>query len=645
MDKLEQSFSVLIDLNDPSKIINKFETYETLRLCLNLVNLNQEKMSFINLTISKNYHQILANLFCYIESIKSNINFDECTNIFTKSTNFQDRTLSEQCVLILIFLDKLFNQYFLLSIELRRFFSTINPIYNKTYLSCFISFIDDTNFIDNFIKCFKSFDGFINTIQNLSVSADECKNVWQETKAVDILLKFASNYQKFSIESYAVVAYIASDEDLERMTIISEIISKFANLAIKCIDDTGKIKYDQEFKDVDNKNKIFYISAVSLGNGFDLSIDVLLLSLFYFAINEKLKFDIYNNDDLKQSLKKIIYTGLDVEKHFAIQLLSQLAFNNQVREDIKLDLDFINYIESIKEKDLKFIRLKKSCENILWILKEENKPYKKIEAENIKQNKHIMISYNSASRQICLKIKSELEKNNFKVWIDVEEIHGSSLDSMARAVEQAECVLMCVTEKYRQSVNCKSEAEYASKLHKKVIPIILEKGYEKVTGWLGILMGTKIFVDFCKHDFDTAIQLLIKQIKLLNDDKILNNISLNENVKPVTEMNSINNTNNKIFNNNSNLSNLVGKMKHINIDEPKNWDFNKVRECLESKNLHKIYQILSDQIDGKLLYQLYEMKVYTPEFYYKSLTKNDLLDMKMVIDLSKLLSDLFEKDK
>lgn len=66
--------------------------------------------------------------------------------------------------------------------------------------------------------------------------------------------------------------------------------------------------------------------------------------------------------------------------------------------------------------------------------------------------------------------------------MDVSDIHGSSLDSMAKAVENSYCVLMCITEKYRQSVNCQSEAQYAYKLGRPIIPCILQKGYENVTG-------------------------------------------------------------------------------------------------------------------------------------------------------------------
>ena len=46
----------------------------------------------------------------------------------------------------------------------------------------------------------------------------------------------------------------------------------------------------------------------------------------------------------------------------------------------------------------------------------------------------------------------------------------------------AYCVLICVTEKYRQSLNCQAEAQYAFKLNKHIIPLIMEKGYENCKG-------------------------------------------------------------------------------------------------------------------------------------------------------------------
>ena len=85
---------------------------------------------------------------------------------------------------------------------------------------------------------------------------------------------------------------------------------------------------------------------------------------------------------------------------------------------------------------------------------------------------------NRDSRGMCQKIQTALENQNLKVWIDIDRISGSSLESMALAVENSFCVLICMTEKYKQSPNCRAEAEYTFTLNKPIIPLIMEKDYK-----------------------------------------------------------------------------------------------------------------------------------------------------------------------
>ncbi len=72
---------------------------------------------------------------------------------------------------------------------------------------------------------------------------------------------------------------------------------------------------------------------------------------------------------------------------------------------------------------------------------------------------------------------------------------------------------MCMSETYKQSANCQSEAEYAFKRKKHIIPIKM-KGDYIADGWLGFILGTRIYIDFAKHDFEKAIILLHNEIQL-----------------------------------------------------------------------------------------------------------------------------------
>ena len=42
-----------------------------------------------------------------------------------------------------------------------------------------------------------------------------------------------------------------------------------------------------------------------------------------------------------------------------------------------------------------------------------------------------------------------MRERGFGVWMDTEMMSGSTLDAMAAAVEDAYCVLICITERYK----------------------------------------------------------------------------------------------------------------------------------------------------------------------------------------------------
>ena len=77
---------------------------------------------------------------------------------------------------------------------------------------------------------------------------------------------------------------------------------------------------------------------------------------------------------------------------------------------------------------------------------------------------------------------------------------------MAEAIENASVVLMCVSEKYYLSPSCRLEAEYAVKLQKPIIPLIMQQDFTPV-GWLGAIIGEWTYQEF--------------KISLVNQDLIL----------------------------------------------------------------------------------------------------------------------------
>ena len=67
-----------------------------------------------------------------------------------------------------------------------------------------------------------------------------------------------------------------------------------------------------------------------------------------------------------------------------------------------------------------------------------------------------MISYDWGHKALVRTVYDQLEHSGFKVWIDFKQMGGSTLQAMAEAVENASVVLVCVSQRYKDSPNCRA---------------------------------------------------------------------------------------------------------------------------------------------------------------------------------------------
>ena len=57
-----------------------------------------------------------------------------------------------------------------------------------------------------------------------------------------------------------------------------------------------------------------------------------------------------------------------------------------------------------------------------------------------------------------------------------------------------------------------SEGEYTYQRGKPLVPLMMQRRY-KPDGWLGMLMGVKLYINFDgKYEFDKAYQMLMKEM-------------------------------------------------------------------------------------------------------------------------------------
>ncbi|CAF1116538.1 unnamed protein product [Rotaria sordida] len=242
----------------------------------------------------------------------------------------------------------------------------------------------------------------------------------------------------------------------------------------------------------------------------------------------------------------------------------------------------------------KLTEIKKNCSNetirkaargILWNLNSDRD--KQIFTEKCDSTTFdIMISYSHKDKQICKHLYEQLIRTGYRVWIDFDQIHGNVMDAMVQAIEQSRTIIICMSEQYRRSNYCRAEAEYAFQRRLKIVPVLLQEHY-KPDGWLLFLIGQSLYVDFTKHEFPIAIEMLIKEIKALHMQD-LHNIEVQSNQSALLALPpSV-----------PRLQPLSGA--ELRPENVQNWTTAQVGDWLKDNNLLELAQLLSD-VDGQTL--------------------------------------------
>ena len=181
----------------------------------------------------------------------------------------------------------------------------------------------------------------------------------------------------------------------------------------------------------------------------------------------------------------------DEEKGCATRALWMLAFDDSNKEAIRQKeegaMDILQQLQHSENP-----QVQRAAAGALWEL--EGKTVRHSERIESTGN-HVMISYQWDSQKVLVELKNRLRASGYRVWMDLEQIGGSTLDAMAKAVENSSVVLVCVSERYKESPNCRAEAKYAFQLRKEIIPLMMQRNYMP-DGWLGIIAGEKF-----RHDF------------------------------------------------------------------------------------------------------------------------------------------------
>ena len=312
-----------------------------------------------------------------------------------------------------------------------------------------------------------------------------------------------------------------------------------------------------------------------------------------------------------QVLVSIIKTSNDKsERASAVNALWVLAFDENNKKAITQDKEALDILRGLQQSDDPEVQ--NAAAGALWEL--EGKTARNSEMTKATGN-HVMISYQWDSQEVLVEVKDRLQASGYRVWMDLEQMGGSTLEAMARAVENSSVVLVCLSHQYKESPNCRSEAEYAYQLRKDIIPLMMQQNY-KPDGWLGMIVGTKLWIDLRNiFNVEAAIGKLMRELGDRGRENQGNGLTV-EHEKPVEKGQELN----------SALSGVA------------EWTADEVQDWLQNIGLDEVCKPVLPKLNGKVLIYLYALRGECPDYFYRCLETN--LNLRDMFDLFKFREEL-----
>jgi len=119
-------------------------------------------------------------------------------------------------------------------------------------------------------------------------------------------------------------------------------------------------------------------------------------------------------------------------------------------------------------------------------------------------DKVVFISYNWGHQKEVVRLSNDLKAAGYKIWLDVDQMAGSTVEAMADGLDSASVVIVDISPQYKESPNCRLEGMYAMQRRLPLIPIMFAERYSP-TGWLGLLLGTSLWYKYTEEKNHTEV--------------------------------------------------------------------------------------------------------------------------------------------
>ncbi|XP_072028059.1 uncharacterized protein [Amphiura filiformis] len=333
------------------------------------------------------------------------------------------------------------------------------------------------------------------------------RNVYRRANIIPTLSMMGKENMEVKTLSLLILSYVVDEEENEMLTKSEDAIRFLTELFIKTVYSTQHM-LDSTY--IAEYNVIFVYSTSEL-----------LDALNHLAVNDSNKLEILKHGGVPAIIRMLQSDFTKEEKELAIKALWNLAFVDNIRanSEVQKAKSALRQLARSEDKSLSdassyaLWEISGHREGISTTRQTDYPPSYEETVRSDSESTHLMLSYQWDHQETVRSIGESLTRAGYKIWMDIFDMSGNTLDAMAEAVETSSAFIMCATEKYKMSRNCRSEAEYAMELNKPIIPLRLEADY-KPDGWLGLALGKKLYFEFYSDDeMTTSMQKLIKEIE------------------------------------------------------------------------------------------------------------------------------------
>ncbi|XP_072032291.1 uncharacterized protein [Amphiura filiformis] len=330
---------------------------------------------------------------------------------------------------------------------------------------------------------------------------------YRQANAVAVLTKYL-NSKDLGRKTYALLtlATVIRDQDNDLLK-AKDCTGFLVQLLEEAVDSSN---HTAVFKDVEG---IFvYVTLLDILDGLN-----------QLALNDENKriLDHLGGTVLANKILQAEFT--DDEKAAASEILWALAFDEQIKKNVT----FLKAKDSLrKHRKSSHKALRRASGYAMWEIdgsqadlqhtdiQPAQQEHLTLQPTNHHQPGHVMLSYQWDSQKLVERIKKKLDSAGFNVWMDIDHMRDDMLQAMALAVQRSDVVVICMSEKYKNSKNARSEATYAYTLGKRIIPLLVEDGFTP-DEWLGLLVGMRLYYRFCtEKEFKANIPKVIDALRI-----------------------------------------------------------------------------------------------------------------------------------